>query len=170
MTIQFIDDIKEDMNLKPVLISGSESSNYSNQTYLELRNSLTATALYEIKYQAHCSPFRQVLLVDNLLAVGHEEHFYLFNIEKNQNVLALKLNGYFGHLYFDEERFYIADAYGLFCIDKTGHIRWTNSGLAIDGVLINEFTDDRITGSGELDPPGGWENFSLDKATGIRIP
>jgi hypothetical protein len=168
VTIQFIDDIPDDTNFKPVLISGSTSANYSNQKYLRLIDDHTAKGLYEIKYQAHCSPFEEALLVDNLLAVGHEEHFYLFNIVTNQNVLRLKMNGYFGHLYFDAELFYVADASGLHCIDKTGNIRWSNLGLAIDGVIVNEFTGDKIIGSGELDPPGGWEDFSIDKVTGIR--
>ena len=168
MTIEFIDDIPDDTNLKPVLISGLTSAHYSNQIYLKLSHNDTAAGLYEIKYEAHCSPFKEGLLVGNLLAVGHEEHFYLFNIVTNQNILRLKMNGYFGHIYFDAEHFYVADASGLHCIDNTGNIRWSNLGLAIDGVIVNEFTGDKIIGSGELDPPGGWEDFSIDKATGIR--
>jgi hypothetical protein len=168
MTINFSDDISEDTNLKPVLISGSKSAEYSNQEYLKLIEGRTLTGLYEIKYQAHCSPFKEALLVDNLLAVGHEEHFYLFDRTTNQNILRLELNGYFGHLYFDSELFYVADARGLNCIDKFGNIRWSNLGLAIDGVIVNEFTNTNILGSGEKDPPGGWEDFSLDKATGIK--
>lgn len=168
MTIEFLDDIPDDTNLKPVLISGSTSAYYSNQKYLGVINGHTVTGLYEIKYQAHCNPFKEALLVDNLFAVGHEEHFYLFNIVTNQNVLRLKMNGYFGHLYFNAELFYVTDASGLHCIDKTGNIRWSNLGLAIDGVIINEFTGDKIMGRGELDPPGGWEDFSIDKATGFR--
>jgi hypothetical protein len=169
MTIQFIDDIKDNTNLKPVLISGSTSANYSNQKYLRLVDNETVTGLYEIKYHAHCSPFKEALLVENSLAVGHEEHFYLFNIVTNQNVLRLKMNGYFGHLYFDREFFYVADAKGIHCIDKTGNIRWSNLELALDGVIVNECSGDRIIGSGELDPPGGWEDFSLNKETGIRL-
>ena len=169
MTIEFIDDISGETNLKPVLISGSISANYSNRKYLKLIDDHTATGLYEINYEAHCSPFKEALLVDNFLAVGHEEHFYLFNIVTNQNILRLKMNGYFGHLYFDAGDFYVADASGLHRIDKTGNIRWSNLGLAIDGVIVNEFTGDKIIGSGELDPPGGWEDFSINKATGIRI-
>jgi len=168
MTVEFIDDIPDDTNLKPVLISGSISADYSNQKYLKLSEDDTVSGLYEIKYQGHCSPFKEALLVDNLLAVGHEEHFYLFDRETNENVLRLEMNGYFGHLYFDTGLFYVADASGLHCIDKTGSIRWSNLGLAIDGVIVNEFTNNKIVGSGELDPPGGWEDFSLDKTTGIK--
>lgn len=168
MVIQFIDNIPGDTNLKPVLISGLASAGYSGQTYLKVSDDDTSTALYEIRYQVHCSPFKEALLVDNLLAVGYEEYFYLFDIVATQNVLRLKMNGYFGHLYFDEGLFYVADAIGLHCIDKTGNIRWSNLELAIDGVIVNEFTGNKILGSGELDPPGGWADFSVDKVTGIK--
>ena len=168
MTIEFIDDIPDKTNLKPVLISGSTSADYANQRYLKFSDDDNVTGLYVIKYQAHCSPFKEALLIGNLLAVGHEEHFYLFDNVTNESVLRLEMNGYFGHLYFDTGYFYVADASGLHCIDKTGNIRWSNLGLAIDGVIVNEFTDSRILGSGELDPPGGWEDFSIDKATGIK--
>jgi hypothetical protein len=168
MTLEFTDTIPDDTTLKPVLISGSTSTKYANQKYLTLSKDDTVTGLYEIKYQAHCSPFKEALLIDNLLAVGHEEHFYLFNIVTNQNILRLKMSGIFGHLYYDTGLFYVADSGGLHCIDKNGNIRWSNLGLAIDGVIVNEFTDSKILGSGELDPPGGWKDFSIGKATGIE--
>jgi hypothetical protein len=168
MTFEFTDTIPDDINLKPVLISGSTSIHYDNQKYLVLRNDNTVAGLYEIKYQAHCSPFKEALLVGDLLAVGHEEYFYLFNVATNKNVQRLEMNGYFGHLYYDAGLFYVADANGLHCIDKSGSVRWTNSGLAIDGVIVNQFTDSKILGSGELDPPGGWKDFLIDKATGIK--
>ncbi len=166
MTIEFIDNLPDDLILKPVLISGATSVDYSNHTYLKLSDADT-TSLYQIKYEVHCSPFKEALTVDNLLAVGHEEYFYLFDKLLNKNILQLKMNGYFGHLYFDTGHFYIADANGIHCIDKTGKIRWANSRLAVDGVIVNQFTDNRIIGSGELDPPDGWEDFILDKETGI---
>lgn len=168
MIFEFRDTIPDNMTSKPVLISGSQSRQFSSQKYLALITDDTMTGLYEIKYEVHCSPFKEALQVDNLLAVGHEAHFYLFNIATNQNVLRLELNGYFGHLYYDTGHFYVADASGLHCIEKNGTVRWTNSGLAIDGVIINEFTNNKILGSGEFDPPGGWKDFTIDKESGVK--
>lgn len=79
------------------------------------------------------------------------------------------MDGYFGHLYYDNGAFYIADAIGLHCIDKNGQILWYNAELGIDGVIVNEFTDSMIFGSGEFDPPGGWIDFSIDKLTGTKV-
>ena len=169
MTIEFTEILPEDSTLKPVLISGSISTRFSNQIFLTISEDNTITNLYEIKYDAHCSPFREALLIDNLLAVGHEEHFYLFNLITNETVLKLEMNGYFGHLYYDKDAFYIADANGIHCIYKNGKILWSNNGLAIDGVIIKEITDNKILGSGEWDPPGGWIDFSIAKSTGNKI-
>jgi hypothetical protein len=168
MTLEFTDTLPDDSPLNPVLISGSMSTCLSEHIFLTLSEENTITRLYEIRYDVHCSPFKEALLIDNLLAVGHEEHFYLFNLITNENVLRLEMNGYFGHLYYDKEDFYVADANGLHCIDKHGEILWSNVGLAIDGVIINEFTDSKILGSGEFDPPGGWIDFSIDKSTGNK--
>lgn len=167
MTFNFADTFS-DLTLRPTLISGPDSKTLSNQIYLIIKNGSVPDKLYEIRYEAHCSPFKEAMIVDNLLAVGHEEYFYLFNLETNTNILRWKMEGYFGQLYFDADLFYIADAGGLYCIDKNGTIRWQNNNLGIDGVFISEFNENKITGSGEWDPPGGWRDFILDKATGFE--
>ena len=169
MSFNFTDTFPKDLKLPSILISGSDSLTLNNQTYLIIKNDDTSNSLFEIKYETHCSPFKQALKVDNLLAVGHEEYFYLFNLTTNKNLLRLKMEGYFGHLYYDADSFYIADAGGLYCIDKKAFIRWHNNSLAIDGVIINEFTENKIVGSGEWDPPGGWRDFILDRQTGVTI-
>ena len=126
-------------------------------------------SVFEIRYEYHCSSFKEALIVDTILAVGHEEHFYLFDLTTNTNILRLKMNGYFGHLYLNDNYFYVADAGGLYCIDKFGKTRWENSNLAIDGVIVNNITDNKIFGSGEWDPPGGWRDFTLDKHSGVSV-
>lgn len=169
MTIEFIDTVPEDTTLEPILISGPMSTGYSKQIFLRLSGENVIEKLYEIKYDVNCSPFKEALLIDNLLAVGHEEHLYLFNSITNENILRLEMNGYFGHLYHDKEAFYTADANGLHCINKNGEILWSNNELGIDGVIVNEFADNKILGCGEFDPPGGWVDFSIDRATGDRL-
>jgi hypothetical protein len=168
MILKFIDIIPNDTTLNPVLISGAVSAIYSNQIFLSLSEDDIIIKLYEIKYDVLCSPFKEALLIDNLLAVGYEQHFYLFDLIANENILRLEMNGYFGYFYYDKEFFYIADACGLYCINKNGRILWRNDGLAIDGVIVHEFRDNKILGSGEFDPPGGWVDFSIDNATGNK--
>ena len=168
MTLTFTDTRPDTSVLNPVLISGPMSIDCSGRTFIILSNKNELKGLFEIKYDIHCSSFREALLIDHLLAVGHEGYFYLFNTTTNQTILRLAMDGYFGHLYYNNELFYIADANGIHCINKSGEVLWKNSELAIDGVIIHEFTDDRISGSGEFNPPGGWVDFSIEKETGKK--
>lgn len=169
MILEFTDSMPGAYRSEPVLISGPESKGYSNLIFLTLTEGHAITRVFEIKFDVHCSPFREALLIDSILAVGHEQYFYLFDITTHQNILRWAVSGYFGHLYYDHALFYVADANGLHCIDTNGEIRWCNRQLANDGVIVNEFTDQKISGSGDFDPPGGWKDFILDKATGIKI-
>lgn len=168
MTFDFTNEIPQDLNhQEPILISGFDTLKFGGKEYLVINNN--GTSLYEIRYEYHCSSFKQAIIVDTILAVGYEEHFYLFDLLTKTNILRLKMRGYFGHLYINSDNFYVADAGGLYCIDKYGITHWQNNSLAIDGVIINDFVENKIFGSGEWDPPGGWLDFTLDKQTGALI-
>ena len=167
MNFIFSNDIPSSVHLKPILISGTDSIQFVGRKFLILDQDGETKSLFEIRYESHCSPFKQAMIIDNILAVGFEEYFYLFDTTIQLNILKLKMNGYFGHLYYNNELLYITDSGGVFCIGKAGSLIWHNNNLGIDGVIINEFTNDKIFGSGEWDPPGGWRDFTLDKQTGL---
>ena len=167
MNFIFSNDLVESVNLESILISGPDSLNFTNKEYLILDSNGAAKGLFEIRYQAHCSPFKEAMIIDPILAVGFEDYFYLFDTAIQSNILILKMEGYFGHLYFNEDLFYVADSAGIYCINKNASIIWQNNNLGIDGVIINDFTNSKIFGSGEWDPPGGWRDFILDKQTGL---
>lgn len=124
---------------------------------------------FEIRFEFRCSPFKEALIVGNLLAVGHEGFFYLFNLLSNENVQTLGMDGYFSHLYSYDGNFYVTSAGSIYCLDQNGKLIWKNSSLGIDGVFIEKFTDDNIYGSGEWDPPGGWRDFILERRSGRYI-
>ena len=169
MTFVFTNILPDSINLQPILISGFESIHFRGKEYLIVNQNGDAKNLFEIKYDCHCSPFKQAMIIDKILAVGFEEYFYMFDMSSKSNILNLKMEGYFGHLYFNEDLFYVADSAGIYCINKNTSIIWQNKNLAIDGVIINDFISNKILGSGQWDPPGGWRNFILDKQTGLAI-
>ena len=169
MTYTFTAQIPDDIYGDPILISGSDSCGFSRTEYLIINERDAKPKVFEIKYNSHCSSFKQAIIHNDLLAVGHEETFYLFNLNSKTNLLNLKMFGYFGHLYLDHEKFYIADESGIYCIDSNASVQWHKNSLAIDGVIIDKFTEDRIYGRGDWDPPGGWREFTLDKKTGISL-
>lgn len=143
------------------LISGDESQVYPKITYLLIKD-----ALYEIKYKEQGGPFKKALMHEHILAVGHQSNFYLFNTSTQQNILTLSLEQYFGNIYFQNELFYIADSAGLYCINLEGKILWHNGKLGSDGVMIHDFQEGKIYGTGEWDTAGGWEEFIIELDTG----
>lgn len=166
MKVEFIEDIPENYPESPILISGKPSIYFNRRQFLSLTKQNGKLTIYEIRYEYHGSPFRQIEFLKNTLVVGHEEHCYLFDIHTNSEIKILKLSGYFGKIYLEDECIYIADANGLFCLNMDGTERWSNGNLGIDGVIIHDFGDSSIYGSGEWDPPGGWKDFVIDKKTG----
>ena len=130
MNFKFLKSLPDYAVQKPILISGKQSVMFSETEYLSIEQNDIVT-FYEIKYEYHCSPFRDVMIESNVLTVGFEEHFYLFDLINEKNILSLKMNGYFGHLYFYENLFYVADACGIHCVDANGTIIWQNPNLGL---------------------------------------
>ncbi|MCR5861834.1 hypothetical protein LRS05_06635 [Flavobacterium sp. J372] len=142
----------------PIVISGEKSLQLKGVEYLVIDD---VEEVYEIRYEAHTGPFRDAIIHENVLAVGHEEHFYLFDIVAKRCLLTIHLSGYFGNLFMHQHEFYICDANGIRCVDLSGSVIWNNDRLAIDGIFITEFTSNQILGEAEIDPPGGWKDFVL---------
>ena len=164
MIFNFYPDMTPDAGEAEV-ISGAISNHFNGTEYLVVRNREQKRA-FKIFYEYHCSPFKEAAIVDNLLLVGHEEHFYLYDLTANHNILVLKMNGYFGSFYIDKYNLFVADANGIFRINMNGAILWYSEYLGIDGVIIGKISETEIQGSGEMDPPGGWKDFIIDKKTG----
>lgn len=169
MITEFINSIPEEFNKQTLLVSGNESVKWSNVEYLLLKDNDVVKKAFEIRFESHCSPFKDVIIRNNLLAIGHQGHFYLYDLLENISLLVLQVDGYFGHLYVNENLFYVTGAGSIYCIDEKGNLIWKSSSLGTDGILIDSFSENRIYGSSECDPPGGWKEFVLDIATGKLI-
>jgi hypothetical protein len=169
MTFTFSPSIPADYFAEPGLISGQNSIDFNDYEYLLVEDERENVVIYKINYETHCSPFKEAAIEGNLLLVGHEEHFYIYDIVKKQNIITLEMSGYFSNFYIQDEFFYVADAGSLFCLNEKGNVIWRSTHLGIDGVLIEKFTENEIHGSGEWDPPGGWVDFKLDLITGEKI-
>lgn len=169
MHFKFTKTIPDEYKDKARLISGLESALLQNNEYIIVRQDKKDIYTFEIRFDISSGLYKEATIAGNILAVGHEEYFYMYNIDKNDNFLRYKVEGYFGHLYMHNNKFFVADACGLTCFDSSGNRIWENLTLAIDGVVINLFETNKIFGSGEQNPPGGWEDFVLDIETGKCI-
>jgi hypothetical protein len=124
------------MRNKILLVSGKGSVKWSNVEYLVLKDNAIIKKVFQIGFEAHCSPFKDVIIQNSLLAIGHQGHFYLYDLLENISVLVLQVDGYFGHLYVNESLFYVTGSGSIYCIDEKGNLIWKNSSLGIDGILI----------------------------------
>ena len=75
MNIEFTNSVPEELNNEIVIISGKESVKWSNVEYLVLKDNDTIIKTFQIRFEAHCSPFKDFLIQNSLLAVGHQAHF-----------------------------------------------------------------------------------------------
>jgi len=146
-------------------MSGPESLLFFEKVFL-LHDDNDIREAFEIRFEQRSGPFKQAEMLDNLLIAGYGERFYMFDTIRHVSLLALPMNWYFCHFYVEDNLIYVTDASGMYCIDRTGTVRWSTPDVGIDGVIIKQFTPTQIEGSGEWDPPGGRKDFSLDKQTG----
>ena len=156
-------------HLQATLISGPASEGYKQQVFLVCSEHEIPVNIYEIRYEVSCSPFSYHDMYEGVLAVGFEDTFYMYNTLENKVLAIVKMDGYFCSAQFTDHHFYVTDASGIICIEKSGKIVWDNHDLGMDGVLINDIEGGHIMGSGEWDPPGGWKKFELDIKTGQKI-
>ena len=122
-----------------------------------------------------CDFFKDTRCLGEWLIIGYGEHIYFLNLLTR----ALRwsgLPGYFGRLYTATEfclpsqtfDLLVASASSLARYTRTGTLLWETGDLGIDGVLVESIKNGLVTGSGEWDPPGGWEPFTLVLESGER--
>ena len=169
MRFKFSPTILNDYKREIKIISGDGSLYSNGEEYLIITDDKDTVDIFKIKFSYSCSPFKEAQIINQILAVGHEQHFYLYDLTKSKNFMSYEVEGYFGGFYVNDGLFYVTDACGIHCIDNTGKLLWHNDNIAIDGIDISKFTDTEIQGNAELDPPGGWKGFILNKATGELI-
>ena len=153
----------------PILISGEDSIKQDHHEYLLLKHRDVIQKVFKIKYLSTVGSSKEARVLNNLLAVGHYQFIYLFNLALNSVILNLELRGYFGHMYSNDNKLFMTDASGVYCFDDKGKLTWENRNLGIDSVYISDFDNEKIYGSGEWNHPEGWRDFILDKRNGYII-
>lgn len=123
-----------------------------------------------------CTAFSEAVCIAPVVAIGYGDHVHFVDV-RTREAKSVELSGYFGALYTAEEiglrdrpfDFLVASADSLLRFTADGSLLWRAERLGIDGVRVDDVVGCRIEGSGEWDPPGGWQPFAVDLATGHRI-
>jgi hypothetical protein len=100
------------------------------------------------------------------VAVGFSGYFILYDLSTGTVVLFIDFGGYFCDFKIYNGHLLVAYHAGIYCLNHYGTIKWHNSNLGIDGVSITEIKENKVYGSGQIDPPDGWEEFILNLETG----
>ncbi len=61
---------------------------------------------------------------------------------------------------------YISSSSRLFCFDSDCELVWKSEEIAVDGVIVNDFSETALSVSCETDPPGGWISCQLSLYNG----
>jgi hypothetical protein len=77
--------------------------------------------------------------------------------------------GYFGELAEDPEILYVLGWSYVFAFAPSLELRWRSERIAVDGIVWFERVGELLRLSCEMDPPGGWQDVSLDRATGREL-
>lgn len=119
-------------------------------------------------YAPFDGPFRELTVWQSLVVLGWSDAVHLID-PGTRRVTNIVCDGYFGNLYIDDDCLLIASSTELIRIDAQARETWRCAGLAVDGVLVHNVAEGVIEGSGEWDPPGGWQPFRIALDTGTPI-
>jgi len=112
--------------------------------------------------------FEEVVVWHGLVVVGFAEQVFVVRLADGY-AKEIKLEGYFGHLYLEEDALLVASQCHLRRLSRKGELAWTSIDLGLDGVIVDRIENGVIYGQGEWDPPGGWRPFVLSLDTGCYV-
>ncbi|MEW7280569.1 hypothetical protein ABW636_18430 [Aquimarina sp. 2201CG1-2-11] len=137
--------------------------------FVRIKNASTFEPLINLKVESDYSPtFKQSDVVNGIVIIGYGNRFSIFDLNKKEIKVNLLFDGYFGSFKVDNGEIFVATDSELINLNFQGIEKWKADNLGIDGVVISQITETEIMGSGEWDPPGGWESFALDRITGKK--
>jgi hypothetical protein len=119
-------------------------------------------------YFKHSGPFTELVDWGRWVVLGCDSTVFLID-PLARETREIGCDGYFGHLYSSDNLLLVATASELICLDERGVQLWKQSGLAIDGVVVDQIEQGVVLGQGEWDPPGGWRAFRVSLKTGQRV-
>ncbi len=139
----------------------------SNCEFVIVYDMETEEPIFNLKVESDYSvTFSQTDSVNEMVIVGYGNKFVIFDLKSKSKKYETSFSGYFSSFKIYEQDVYVASESDLLKVCLTGELMWTAKSIGIDGVVISEITEGEIKGEGELDPPGGWEPFIIDRMTG----
>jgi hypothetical protein len=157
----------ESIDINCPIISFGDLTSTLSDTLTIFKNGRPITKL-ELRYKYSSSSKLEAIKFQRFVAIGLSGFFYLYDLSSENIVLFIDFNGYFDEFKIFEDHLLVAYNAGIYCLTKHGQIKWHNSNVGLDGIIINKVGEGKIYGSEQIDPPDGWTDFILDFNTGTR--
>ena len=135
---------------------------------IDVRESGTSVGTVQVQHDFAGAPFRSIVSFGDWLAIGLSDVAVLVN-RRFSNSWLYPLDGYFGSFYLVYDKLLVCSASQVVALGLLGQEMWRTEGLGLDGVIIHQHDETSVSGTGEMDPPGGWLPFVLDHRTGRRL-
>ena len=162
----FNDTSNSDINC-PVISFGDLTKSKLSDTLTIYKKGNPLTKL-DLRYYYSSSSKLEAVKFHRFVAVGLSGFFYLYDLSTEIFILFIDFNGYFDEFKIFEEHLFVAYNSGIYCLTKYGQVKWHNSNVGLDGIIINDIKEGKIYGSEQVDPPDGWRDFVLNFDTGNR--
>ena len=167
-TATIVDSIDSTWLKMPILIAGDQPTTGSFPPYVVCISKDQAPHMLVYVYpKLDCGTFcfNDLLTLNDVIVIGIGRSVH-FAYPNSKTVTSFTVNLYFGHFYTYSDKLFIASADRLYCFDNKQQLVWESPVLAVDGVIVDSISDRYIIGQGEMDPPGGWQTFTLSYETG----
>lgn len=162
----FNDTSNSDINC-PTISFGDLTKSKLSDTLTIFKKGTPITKL-DLRYYYSSSNKSEAIKFHRFVAVGLSGFFYLYDLSTETFILFIDFNGYFDEFKISEEHLFVAYNSGIYCLTKYGQIKWHNSNVGLDGIIINDIREGKVYCSEQIDPPDGWRKFILDFDTGNR--
>ena len=170
--MKYITEIKPEpiKEVKTIDLFGINSHSKADCEFVRIKSASTFEPIINLKVESDYSPtFKQSEVVDGMVIVGYGNRFSIFDLNYKETKVNLSFDGYFGSFKVDNREIFVSTDSEMINLTFQGIEKWKADNLAIDGIIISRITETEIIGSGEWNPPGGWESFVLDRNTGKKI-
>lgn len=115
------------------------------------------------------SSFDTAVVFYENLCIGVKDKVYFIDMN-NLECREICVQMYFGYFYIYKDLLLVLSGCEVIAFDNKMHERWRQSGLAEDGVIVNEIENDNVLVlSCEMDPPGGWITRRINVFNGKEI-
>lgn len=157
-------------SVEVVDLFGLNPHSYQAAAFVVIKSKEENRPVVNLKVESEHSPtFIQVEVSGSVVLIGYGDRVILFDFLARITRFSIILEGYFSEFTLNRGNIYIATNANVICMNWLGEQKWVSPEVGIDGVCIHSVAEGKIQGSGEWDPPGGWEPFELDQRTGKQV-